>query len=170
MAAPTYVLSETNGATVVTDNIPTIAFASIDSASTAGLSAANPIQPSANAFEKYERLKCTGAATTQASAFSFYFPNQPVDSGATGSPNVVVNYSPSAGATYATPVATNSILATAAVTTNTAPSGQTLTFASAGVLNSYSGYMAFQLKFGAAVAGGPVNFNGNFLYIQYSWS
>jgi hypothetical protein len=174
MAAPTYVLSESPTTTgVYTDNVPTIAFASINAASTNVLSANNPIAPGAYSYEKYLAIKCTGSATTQASSFSFYFPNTPQDS-AGSSANVTISYDAVASVTFQTPVNTASSKATTNVTGNQSAPGQTLTFTTGGTSGNYSAYMCLQLLMGASNPGGPIQFSGStaspLLFVQYSWS
>jgi hypothetical protein len=168
MSAPTFVFSETNGSgATVTDNVPQIAFASVDSPSTTGLSAANPIQAGSSSYEKYERLKVTGVAPNSLSNFGVYFPGSaPTDSG--GSSSTVADYF-KANATYAQPVMTVSTVATTSVATDTVAPGTSIT-APANTLNSYSGYVALQFQSTSSAAGGNAIFSANFFSIQYSWS
>jgi hypothetical protein len=161
-------LSETNtaGATV-TDNVPQIAFASVDSASTSSLSAANPIAVGNNSYEKYNRLKVTGVAPNSLSAFGIYFSaTAPTDGGGSSTyitPKFGVN------ATFATPVATASSVATTACSTQTSAPGTSFT-APANTLNAYSAYTVQQLQTGASASGGNVTFPSPWTSYGYTWS
>ena len=167
MAAPTFSLSERNGAAAgtLTNSVPTIAYAAIDAASTTGLSAANGIAQNANSFEKYNALQVASVATNTISAVSVYFnPTAPTDSGATALP-IKFGVTP----TYAAPVATTSTAATTATTSVTTAPGTTVT-APANTVGANSAYIVTQAQVGPTAAGGNAIFPAAFMNVQYSWS
>lgn len=170
MAAPTFQLSESNTVSqTVTDNTPQIAYASVDSASTSGLSAANPIVQGNNAFEKWNRLKVTGVAPNSLSTFGYYFSSTAPTDSASSSATLTLNYSATAAPTFATPVSSASSVATTNSSTNTSAPGQSIT-APSNTLNAYSSYMVTQLKTTGSAAGGNCIFASPELTVQYTWS
>ena len=168
LAAPTFSFSETNGAgATVTDGIPIIAFASVDSYSTSALPAASPIVQGNNSFEKYNRLKLTSVAPNGLSSFGVYFSaTAPTDAGSS-SATVTVKFA--ANPTYAQPVATTSSVCTTAASTDTSSPGTTIT-APANTVNSYSGYFAQQLQTTSGAQGGSAIFPSPWTYVGYTWS
>ena len=108
MASPTFEWSETNtsGVTVTDNQTNGIVFASGDyDSNTASLASNYPLPATGYSFEKWWRLKVTGAAPTSISAFGVYFSaTVPTDyaSGDTLTLKFGVN------ASYATPVNTAS--------------------------------------------------------------
>jgi len=167
MAAPTLVLSETNtSAATVTDNVPQISFASVDAASTAGLSAANPISSGSNSFEKWNRVAVTAVAPNSISQMSAYFSGNPIDGGGSAT-NLPIKYA--VNAAFATPVAAASTVATSAVSGNTSAPGATLT-APANTVGARSGYVTMQMQTAAGASGGNAVFGAPFLSISYTWS
>jgi hypothetical protein len=168
MAAPTLVLSETNtAAATVTDNVPTVAFASVDAASTNTLSGLNAVAVGNNSFEKYERFKVTGVAPNNISAMGIaYSATAATDSGGSSS-TVAAKYA--ANVSYATPVATTSTVATNAVTGDTGTPGTSLT-APANTVGSYSAYFCMQFQSTSGAAGGNAIFPSPFVTGNYTWS
>lgn len=171
MAAPTLQFSETNGASgasVNTDGITAINFASVDQASnTANLLANNPVAAGTNSFEKYNRLKVTGAATNSLSAFSIYFSaTAPTDGGGASATLTMKFGAPGA---YATPTATTSTVATTLCSTQTNAPGTTIT-APANTVGSYSGYFCEQLQVAANATGGNVTYPAAWVTCQYTYS
>jgi hypothetical protein len=172
MAAPTFVLSETNGAGTVTDGIGTITFASVDqNSNVANLATTYPVTvPStgtAYSFEKYNRLKVTGAASNSLSAFGVYFSaTAPTDSS-----GVTTFITPNFGATptYAAPVNTVSTVATSACSATTAAPGTALV-APTNAIGSYSSFFVQQLAIGSGAIGGNTIWPATWWTIQYSYS
>jgi len=169
VAAPTFQLSETNGASsgTVTDNVPQVAYASVDSASTSGLSGSNPIAAGNNSYEKYNRWKLTGVAPNSISAGYVWFnATAPTDSGGS-SANLTYKYGVTN--TYTQPVATTSTVATTNTTTDTATGTQAFT-APANTLNAYSQYLVTQLQVGSGAAGGNCTFQSAAITFGYTWA
>jgi hypothetical protein len=170
MAAPTFQLSESNGSgATVTDNIPQIAYASVDSASSSSLSSSNPITAGNNSYEKYNRVKCTGAAPNSIGSFGFYYSSTAPQDSAGSSSTVSLYYDAASNPSFATPVATTSSVATSNTTGNTSSPGQSLN-APANSSGSYSGYMVTQFRSTSGAAGGNCTFASPELTIGYVWS
>lgn len=168
MAAPTFTLFERNGASAgtLTASVTQIAYAAVDTASTGALSAANPINQSANSFEKYSGLQVATIAPTAISAMSFFFsPTAPTDSAAVALPIKYVGT-----ATYVAPVSTASTVATLATTTNTTLSGATAMTPPANTAASNSSYAVTQVQAGASAAGSAAIFPSPFITFSYTWS
>jgi hypothetical protein len=171
MAAPTLVFSETNGAGpsgTTTDNITTINFASADLASnTASILTNNPVAAGTNSYEKWFRMKVTGAATNSLSAFSIYFSATAPTDGAGSAATLTMKFG--VNGAYATPVATASTVATTACSTVTSAPGTTFT-APANSVGSYSGYFTQQLIVASNATGGNVTFPASWATVQYTYS
>jgi hypothetical protein len=168
MAAPTFVLSETNGAgATVSDSMTSIAFASVDlNSNTASLSVNNPIVVPGNSFEKWNRWKVTGVASNALSAFGVFFGTTPQDSSGS-SANIAVKFATNAA--YATPTASTSIVATTNCAGDQASPGTSLT-APANTVGSYTAYITQQLQALAGAIGGNMNFSSPWLTTSYSYS
>lgn len=168
MALPVLVFSETNTVSVtVTDNITSIAFASIDNNSNvANLSINNPVAAGANSFEKYLRMKVTTASTNTLSAFGVYVASGSITDGGGGS-NITAKLG--VNLTYATPVATTSSVDTTAPST-TAP-GTSFT-APTNAVGQYSAYFGFQMQVASGAQGGNATFpgSGSYLNVAYTYS
>jgi hypothetical protein len=166
MAAPTFQVSETNGAGVtVTDNVPSTQFAATDTASAASVALNAPIAVGANSYEKWQRFKVTGAATTAIISTSIYYGAAVQDNAAS---TATVNLKFAVNATYATPVATTSSVATTNANTVTSAPGTTIT-APANTVSAYSGYVTEQIQFTGAAAGGPCIFASPYRTFQVIW-
>lgn len=167
MASPTFQINESNGAgQTVTANVPQTAFASVDSASTSGLSAANPIPQGQNSYEKWSRVAVTGVAPTAINSLSVYFPGSAVTDNSGSSATVMLKFG--VNASYATPVNTaSSVATTVASTVNSAP-GTTVT-APANTVGALSGYVVEQLLSNGSAAGGPCVFASPYRAFQYTW-
>ena len=169
MAAPTFNIAETNGAgpTGTTTVVTSLAYASIDAASTGTLSAANPFTQGTNAFEKWWRLQVATIATTTISATSVYFSaTAPVDSAASAA---TLSRFFAANATYATPTAATSTVAVTNCNTVTTAPGTTVTVP-ANTAAAYSGYVTMQLRSTAGAAGGATTFAASEIVFSYTWS
>jgi hypothetical protein len=166
VAAPTFVVSESNGATpTITDNVPSTQFAATDTASAAGVALANPVADGANSYEKWQRFKLTGAATTGIISTSVYYGAAVQDNaGSTGTVNLMFTTNHS----YVTPVATASTIATTNANTATSAPGTSIT-APANTVSSYSGYVTEQLQFTGSAAGGPCIFASPYRTFQVIW-
>jgi hypothetical protein len=167
MPAPTFEWSETNGsgATVTDNQTNGIVFASTDANSnTSNLASNYPLPTTGYSYEKWWRLKVTGAAPTSISSFGVYFSSTaPTDyaSGATLTTKFGVN------ASYATPVDTASSVATTLCSSETSAPGTSFT-APGNVVNDYSGYITQQLATSSS-SGGPTNWASPWMSVQYSW-
>jgi hypothetical protein len=168
MAAPTFQINESNGSgQTVTANVPQTAFASVDSASTSGLSAANPISQGNNSYEKWSRVAVVTAATTTISSLSVYFPGSAVQDSSGSTSTVTLKFG--VNASYATPTAsTSSVATTVASTVNSAP-GTTVT-APSNTVGALSGYVTEQLQTTSGAAGGPCTFASPYRAFQFAWS
>lgn len=168
MASPTFQWSEQNGSGsgTATDNQTNgIVFASTDANSnTSNLASSYPLATTGYSYEKYWRLKVTGAAPTSISAFGVYFSSTaPTDyaSGATLTTKFGVN------ASYSAPVNTASSVATTLCSSETSAPGTSFT-APANTVNSYSGYITQQLATSSS-SGGPTTWPGVWMTAVYSW-
>lgn len=168
MAAPTFQLSESNGSgPTVTDNTTSIVYASADSNSnTSNLATNSPITAGNNSYEKWNRLKVTGAADNSLSAFGVWWNSTaPKDSGN----NNITNFYFATNHAYATPVATTSTIATTQTSTVTSSPGTSLTAPSNSV-SSYSAYFISQLDPGGGAVGGNVSFASPAVSVGYTYS
>ena len=171
MSAPTLVFSETNGAvgsSVTTDNLTTINFASIDNASnTSNILTNYPVAAGSNSFEKWYRMKVTGASTNTLSAFGVYFSaTAPTDGGGSSS-TLTMKYGVTS--TYAAPTASTSTVATTLCSTDTTGPGTSFT-APANTVGSYSGYFVQQMVVASNATGGNVTFPAAWVTVQYTYS
>ena len=171
MPAPTLVFSEQNGsgAGSATDGITAVNFASTDAPSnTSGLLVDFPILTGTDSFEKYMRVKVTGAASSTLSGFSIYFsPTAPTD-GASASSTLHMKYGMTA--TFAAPVASASTVATTLCSTNTTSPGTAFTADPANTVGAYSSYFVQQLQVDSDATGGSVSWASPWLTVPYSYS
>jgi hypothetical protein len=167
-AAPTFTIAERNGATAgtLTSSVPTIAYASVDAASTTLLSGANAILAGNDSFEKWNQLYQTAIAPNSVANASFFNGAAPQDSGGS-STNIVMKYG--VNGTYATPVATASSVATTACSGNTTAPGVSIT-TPGNTVGAVSGYVTTQALLNALTAGGNGSFPSPWLTFQYTWS
>lgn len=166
LSAPTFQVSESNGATpTVTDNVPSTQFAATDTASASNVALNNPIAAGANSYEKWQRFKLTGVATTGIISTSVYYGAAVEDNAASTS---TVNLMFAVGHSYVTPVATSSSIATTNANTVTSAPGTTIT-AQANTLNSYSPYVTEQIQLTGSAAGGPLIFASPYRTFQVVW-
>jgi hypothetical protein len=171
MAAPTFVFSEQNGsgAGTATDGIAAVVFASTDANSnTSGLTANYPIPTGTNSFEKYLRVKVTGAATNTLSAFSIYFSATAPTDGAGSASTLSVKYGMTN--TYAAPVATASTVATTLCSTDTTSPGTAFTTDPANTVGAYSSYFVQQLLVASNATGGGITWPSPWATLPYSYS
>lgn len=142
--AATFDFSETNGAgAVVTDAISNVNFGSVDTPNITP--ASNPIAAGSNSYEKYIRGHFTGSYTS-VSNLRFWKSAGAYVTGETI--KAAVN------ASYATPVATTSAVATVNVPTT---EGTSLAPTAPGASPSYSGYITMQLQTTGSTPAGNVN-------------
>lgn len=167
MSAPTFQIDETNGAgATVTGNVPSTQFASTDTASASSVSQNNPVAQGSNSFEKWQRVKVTGVATTAIISLSVYYPGTQVEDNAGSTSTVSLKFG--VNGTYATPTASSSSVATTAATSATSAPGTTVN-APANTVNAYSGYVTEQLQTTGSAAGGPCIFSSPYRTFQYVW-
>ena len=142
--AATFQWSETNGAgATVTDGITNLNYGSADAVNL--VPASNTIAAGNNSYEKYNRGKFSGTYTSVSNlrfwkSSGAYVTGEGIDA--------------IANASYTTPVATTSTVATAAVPT---VEGSALAPTSPGASPSYSGYLVSQLQTTGSTPAGAVN-------------
>jgi hypothetical protein len=168
MPVPVLVWSESNGATpTVTDNIPSLVFASIDENSeTSNLAATYPVAAGTYSFEKWIRLKVTTASTNGLSAFGVYFTAGNITDGGGGN---TITGKFGVNATFATPTASASSVATTATSSDTSAPGTSFT-APSNVAGQYSGYITIQMNVASGATGGNATFPANWINCQYTYS
>lgn len=167
MPQPTFQVDESNGAgQTVTANVTSTAFASTDSASTGSLSANNPVVQGTDSYEKWQRVHVTGVAPTAIDSLSVYYPGTAVEDN--NSSSSYINLKFGVNASYATPVATASSVATTNANTVTTAPGTTVT-APANSIGALSGYITEQIQTTGSVAGGPAIFNSPYRAFQAVW-
>jgi hypothetical protein len=144
MMAASFQFSESNGATpTVTDGVTSINFGNADSPNI--LPASNPVTAGANSFEKWIRGHFYGTYNS-ISNLKFY-----MQSGTYVTGEGIVA---AVNATFATPVATTSIVATSPVPTTL---GTAIAPTAPGASPSYSGYITLQLQTTSSTPPGNVN-------------
>lgn len=170
MAAPTFQWSESNGSgQTVTDNQTNgVVFASVDqNSNTANLATNDPISAGSNSYEKWWRMKVTGAASNNLSGFGVYYSaTAPTDQGGSSS-TITMKFG--TNATYATPTAATSTVATTNCSTDTSAPGTSFT-APANSVGAYSGYITQQMQTTGSATGGNVNFASPWMTAAYSYS
>ena len=171
MAAPTLVFSETNGAvgsSTTTDNLTTINFASVDQPSnTANILTNNPVAAGTQSYEKWFRMKVTGASTNTLSAFSVYFSATAPTDGGGSSATLTMKYGVTS--TYAAPSNAASTVATTLCSATTTAPGTTFA-APTNTVGQYSGYFVQQLIVLGNATGGNVTYPAAWTTIMYTYS
>lgn len=153
--AASFQFSESNGPTpTVTDGVTSINFGNVDSPNI--VPASHPVTAGANSYEKWIRGKFYGVYSS-VSNLKFYMS---VGAYVTGEQIMAA-----VNATFATPVATTSIVATNPIPTLL---GSALAPTAPGASPSYSGYMTLQLQTTGSTP--PGNVNTKTLTLQYDES
>jgi len=168
MAAPTFQFSETNTVSVtVTDNVTSLAYASVDNNSNvSNLSINNPITAGNNSYEKYWRMKVTGVASNSLSAFGVWWGADPTDQ---ASVTTYLKWYFATNALFVTPVATVSTVATTRTNTDASSPGTSFT-APANTVSAYSAYIISQLQTLSSATGGNVTWPGTAATFGYVYS
>lgn len=158
-------LSETNGATVVTDGITNLNYVSVDTPNAS--SSANPITAGQNSYEKYIRIHLIAINdSNQVDNFQIWMTPSATTTGISYYANLKT--APTNNDTYATPVTTTSTKATLAMPTSD-PGSYNLGVGGASTAlttnNTYSDYFISQLRTTGSTP--PGNLPQKTIHVQY---
>jgi hypothetical protein len=168
MSLPVIQMDEGNGTSpTITQNIGSIAYASVDqNSNTGGLSAANPILIGTNSFEKWIRARVATAAPNSLTNFEIGFSaTAPEDSGGSSS-NIALKYGVNASFPGGGPTASTSSVATIAC-----PGAANVPINTpANTVGATSGWITTQLQAGGGAAGGNCIFPSPFFSLSYIYA